>query len=211
MVETNVHTVALVVAGETASADVVIHKTVKAVVAKNIAYDSVAITKLPDPLILPNVVKRIVKEHEFKVVVAVAVVSSQSSAAAMTEMLMSSLHQVGLSSDTPIIPSVLSVNDMVELKGLLAHYASTWAESATHFLSNISFSTAPPPEPAPVKPVHSEDMVDAEALLDVFRESLKVLFFLNCYHLFTLFVSATWCKRDCWTSKKIQDCGRRQQ
>lgn len=169
---TNKHTVCLVVSG-VVGVDAIISTTVSALSTKGVKSENIAIVNVTDPTVLPSVVKRVVRENSFRLVLAVAVLTGDS-LKHLSESLVTTLVQFSLQTDVAIIPCVINRDSLLEIKALLPSLADTWAASASFFLEPVPFTAAPVPQEPARKVIVDASTTSPQDLLEAFRDTLKV-------------------------------------
>ena len=95
-----------------------------------------------------------------------------------TSVLMSALYEVGIVTDTPVIPGIICQSSLLEAKGVLPNLAEEWSSA---MLDMVTMSAAPldtfgvelVPATQPFSPPAPEE-TDYTVLLDKFRDTLKV-------------------------------------
>lgn len=163
-------TIAIVVAGS-AGTDAIISAAVKALASHGITSSKIVISRAEDAIILPYIVQRVVKQHVFKVVLAIALVANNQDS--IQETLTSTLLQLGVQAGVAIVPAVLSCESLLEMKALLPALSTSWANSAANILEPLAFYAAVEPAAEPAARVFTNETLDVETLLENFRESLK--------------------------------------
>ena len=96
-----------------------------------------------------------------------------------TSVLMSALYEVGIVTDTPVIPGIICQSSLLEAKGVLPNLAEEWSSA---MLDMVTMSAAPldtfgvelVPATQPFSPPAPEE-TDYTVLLDKFRDTLKVM------------------------------------
>jgi 6,7-dimethyl-8-ribityllumazine synthase len=164
-------TVAVVIAGEVGVEDTVAAIT-KELLKNNVQQSTVAVTQCEDVMVLPYVVKRVAKMSNFKVVLAVGVLTSQ---AHLQGFLLDNLMGLGVDSAVPIIPAVVKQDSLLEIKALVPKLAEGWARSVSLLLGSATTFQAPPAVTLPPQaPASVENVNDFDTLMLHLRESLKV-------------------------------------
>jgi hypothetical protein len=164
-------TVAIVAAGEVGVEETVAALT-KELILKGVPQARIAVTHCEDVMVLPYVVKRVSKLSNFKVVIAVAILTSQGN---LQSFLLDNLMGLGVESSVPIIPAVVKQDSLLEVKALVPKMAESWARSASLLLgTSTNFQAAPAVVIPPQAPATVENVNDYDTLMLHLRESLKV-------------------------------------
>lgn len=95
----------------------------------------------------------------------------------ISQSLTTSLLQIGLNGNTPVIPAIVVQDSLLEAKAMLPSLAAKWANSAKLVLdikngSGLKMTKAPEPE-VTKPPVYSANLNDAAELVSILKESLK--------------------------------------
>jgi hypothetical protein len=161
-----------VVVGGTIEPDFVINTVSKALVMEGIS--GTVVCKIGDIAALPFAAQNVSRSVD--VVIAVAIVANDLNGT-ISQALMSTLLQVGVSGRAPIIPAIVSQPSLLEAKALLPEMAKRWAQSANTILElqfGGSLELVPAPEHIiPPKPEYSPAEDSVEVLMGCLRESLK--------------------------------------
>lgn len=166
-----------IVVGGTVEPDVLIEKINKALYAEGIR--GVVASKVGDLQALPFAAQNLSRNVD--VVVAAAFVPNDASGT-ITAALSSTLLQLGMTGRTPIVAALLNNESLLEAKALLGTASEGWAKSVVAILdirNGAAIEFTPAPEPVVhVVPTLTPDLNNVESLMEVLRESLKVLQFV---------------------------------
>jgi hypothetical protein len=175
----------------------------------NVQQSTVAVTQCEDVMVLPYVVKRVAKMSNFKVVLAVGVLTSQ---AHLQGFLLDNLMGLGVDSAVPIIPAVVKQDSLLEIKALVPKLAEGWARSVSLLLGSVTTFQAPPAVTLPPQaPASVENVNDFDTLMLHLRESLKVraiicLRFVLSRINYHISIIETWGVWHFWSCSQVPHC-----
>lgn len=150
-------------------------ETVTAAVAKALALEGITgavTTSTPDASTIPFAAKKLAAMVDVVIVAAIIMDPAKT----IVPSLQTSLAQISLSTDVPVIPGLVAQDSLLESKALLGALAPNWAKAAASVLTMKSGKLQVEALPEPViekPPVLTPQLDDPNALMAVLRESLK--------------------------------------
>ena len=81
-----------------------------------------------DIIILPYIVQKVIKESKASYVLAISVSIGEGNSA-VNHAVLPALLQVGIASDTPVVPSIIQAASLAELSTQLPVYSKAWSAS----------------------------------------------------------------------------------
>lgn len=103
--------VAIVVGGPRTTQELIVNSTCKALINTGFERSSIAVTIVDDTGIIPFVVKRITNEHNFKLVIVVASLQGDQN---FCQSFCTSLRNIGLERDIPVIAETIDGQSQLE-------------------------------------------------------------------------------------------------
>lgn len=170
----------IILSGRTEARDAISAAVSKAIGEKNIV--GAKIVNVPDFAMLPYVTQQFTKSSD-AIIVSALLTSEFSNAAVYATSITSALFNLGVNSNTPIIPAILAINSLLEAKAVLPDLAAGWLEAIINHL-DLRYDTAPvvPVEKKPAVVV--KPGVSVDVLIQNLRDSLKVVIQIESQDIF---------------------------
>lgn len=166
-------TIGVIVAGTIASEEIKA-AIVKALVLEGLSTSNITISTVADMGVLPYATLTLAKT--VNIVIASSVVAHDPHGVE-TQALTTALLNIGIQGTVPVVPALINLDSLLEVKALLPVISVKWAKIAYGSLklsndSAIAIETPAEPD-IPVTIVHTAAIDDKETLLHLLRESLK--------------------------------------
>eukprot|EP01036_Dinobryon_divergens_P023420 gene23420-31764_t len=165
--------VGVIIAGDVAKEEIT-ESLVKALVLEGVSASSISLSYVPDTGVLPYAALSLAKTVKL-VVAASAVIHDPKGVD--TQALTTALLNIGIQGTVPIVPALVNLDSLLEVKAVLPTLAAKWAKIVRGSLvvnSSETLKTEAAVAPViPVKPVYTPEVSAVDTLMELLRESFK--------------------------------------
>jgi calcyphosin len=178
---------AIIVSGRPEAKEAVVSAMSKCVTDAGIV--GATMVSAPDFYSLPYVAQSFVKTYDAIIVIAF-LTSEYSNTSVYATSISSSLYQLGIANNTPIIPAITVIGSLLEAKAILPTMGASWIQSALDMIDYKVDTTPVVPVEVKPKPVVKPG-VTTDVLMDNLRDKIKVsllaslVLLIRCLNFFT--------------------------